>query len=75
MRPGAYPLSEQIMYDLLIPPIAAFVWKLMAGGWGSVVQGGKLSERTRGRQWFEFWVVLALGYALLFGFTIYAVLT
>lgn len=72
MRPGALPLSQQILLDICVPPIIAFLWKLMAGGWGSLVQGGKVSEGTSSRQWFEFWVILAMGYALLFGFTIYA---
>ncbi len=68
-------MPQLILLDLIVPPIGAILWRLMAGGWAVGVQAGKVSEETRRRQWFEFWVLLGLGYILLFGFTIYAWLT
>lgn len=75
MRPGSLPISQLILLDLIVPPIGAILWRLMAGGWAVGVQGGNVSEETRRRQWFEFFVLLGLAYLLMFGFTIYAWLT
>ena len=71
MRSGALPLSEQILLDLLVPPVGAAVWWLMARGWAGAVQGGKTSATTKTRQKWEFWVILAIAYLLMFGITIY----
>jgi hypothetical protein len=72
VRPGSLPISQLILLDLFIPPIGAVLWRFMAGGWAAGVQGGKASEETRKRQWLEFWVLLGLAYAVMFGFTVYA---
>jgi hypothetical protein len=71
MLPGALPISQIILLDLIVPPIGAVIWRLMAGGWAGVVQGDKVSEETRGRQWTEFWAILGTGYFIMFGATIY----
>jgi hypothetical protein len=75
MRHGAYPLSEQVFIDLIAPPILASIFWLRARGWARFVQSGTVSEETKGRQWLEFKVVLILGYFLMFGFTIYGLMT
>ncbi len=71
MRPGALPLSEQILLDLVVPPVGAVVWWLMSRGLAGVLQGGKTSQTTKTRQKWEFWIILALSYLLMFGITIY----
>jgi len=71
VRPGSLPISQIILLDLIVPPIGAILWRFMSGGWAIGVQGGKVSEDTRRRQWFEFWVLLCLAYLLMFGLTIY----
>jgi cytochrome b561 len=75
MRAGAYPIDQQLLYDLLFPPIGTCLWWLMARGWARAVQGGKPSETTKKRQKWEFWVVLVCLYLLMFGITIYGLLT
>lgn len=75
MRPGALPISQQILLDLIAPPVLAAVWRFKASGWARAVQGGKVSEETRDRQRMEFWVVLILSYLVMFGVTLYAWLT
>jgi hypothetical protein len=72
IRPGALPIHEQILLDLLIPLAGAVLWRLMARGWAGVVQGAEISEETKKRQKREFWLLLIAGYALMFGITIYA---
>jgi len=71
MRSGALPLYQQILLDVFIPPIGALVWRRMAGGWASGVQGGNVSNKTKRRQSVEFWVLLGLAYMVMFGITIY----
>ncbi len=71
VRSGALPLSQQILLDLLVPPIGTAVWWLMARGWASIVQGGNTSETTQKRQKWETWIILILAYVLMFGITIY----
>jgi hypothetical protein len=75
MRPGALPISQQFLLDLIAPPVLAIVWRFKAIGWARAVQGSKFSARTRDRQWMEFWAVLILGYLVMFGVTIYGWLT
>jgi hypothetical protein len=68
MRPGALPIQQQILVDLVAPPVGAILWRWMTGGW-SGGQGRYASEGMRRRRSTEFWVVLLLGYALMFGIT------
>jgi hypothetical protein len=71
MRAGALPISEQILLDVFVPPIGAAVWWLMSRGLAGALQGGKTSATTKTRQKWEFWIILALAYLLMFGITIY----
>jgi len=72
MRPGALPISKQILLDLFLPPVGTMVWWFMARGWAGVVQGGKTTETTKQRQKYEFWIILSAAYLLMFGITAYA---
>ena len=71
MRSGALPLYQQIVLDLLVPPIGSAIWAFVVRGWAGVVQGGTVTERTKQRQKIEFWVILVAAYLLMFGITIY----
>jgi hypothetical protein len=75
IRPGALPLSQQIILDLLFPPVGAAIWWVVSTGWATIVQGGKISERTKMLRKRLFWTLLAGAYALMFGMTLYAYLT
>lgn len=75
MRPGALPLYEQILFDVLVPPIGTTIWWLMSRGWVSTVQRGEVSETTKKRQKAEFWIILIVVYILMFGITIYGQFT
>lgn len=75
MRPGALPIDEQILLDLIVPPVGSALWLMMSRGWASTVQGGTISERTKKRQKAEFWIILSAVYLLMFGITIYGWLT
>jgi hypothetical protein len=68
------PFSEQIMLDLVVPPVGAAIWWLMARGWAGAVQGNTLSQRTKVRQKWEFWILLFVAYLLMFGITAYGCL-
>jgi hypothetical protein len=72
VRPGSLPISQLILWDLIVPPIIAVLWRITAGGWAMGVQRGDVSEKTRQRQWTEFWAILVLTFLVLFGFTIYS---
>jgi len=58
MRPGAAPLGEQLAILIVGPPVMAGLFWLMSRGWAFSVQGGKTSEKTKGRQKIEFWMIL-----------------
>jgi hypothetical protein len=75
MRPGSLPLGQIIALDILVPPIGTCLWWLMARGWAASVQGGNVSETTKKREKWGFWLVLSAAYLLMFGITIYAYLT
>jgi len=75
MRPGAHPIGEQILVDLLVPPIGACVWWVMARGWGITVQSRDVTDDTKKRQKLEFWLVLGIVSVLMFGITIYGYFT
>jgi hypothetical protein len=70
MRPGALPVEQQILVDLIAPPIGALLWRVIAGGWPGA-RIGDASEETRRRRASEFWVILILGYLLMFGISFY----
>ena len=70
MRSGALPIQQQILVDLIAPPVGALLWRFFAGGWA----GGRAedaSEETRRRRASEFWVVLIVGYFMMFGISLY----
>jgi hypothetical protein len=66
MRPGALPVPQLILLDLVAPPILTGIWWMMARGWAGAIRGGSASARTKERQAQEFWVLLAVCYALAF---------
>ena len=66
------PVGQQILLDVLVPPVGACLWWLKARNWAMTVQSGKVSSTTIKRQKLEFWIVLFLGYLMTFGMTIYA---
>ena len=71
MRTSPYPLSEQVLVDMIAPPVLASIFWLMAHGWARFVQSENVSEETKGREWLEFKVVLILGWIAMFGVSIY----
>lgn len=38
MRPSALPVYQQVLLDLLVPPIIAVLWGLMPNGWVRAIQ-------------------------------------
>jgi len=75
IRHVAAPLSEQILYDIILPPVGAAIWWLMSRGWAGSVQGGSVSDTTKQRQKTEFIVILIATYVLMFSITIYGCMT
>ena len=75
LRHSAAPLPEQILYDIIIPPIGAAFWWLMSSGLAGMVQGGTVNEKTKQRQKVEFKVLLVAAYVLMFAITILGYLT
>jgi hypothetical protein len=71
MRPGALPISQIVLIDIIAPPVTAGLWWLMARGWAIAVQQGNPSEETRGRQKMGFWAIMIMSYFLMIGATIY----
>jgi hypothetical protein len=70
-RPGSLPLSTQVLLDLIGPPIGAGLWWLLSRGWAVTVQRGEISERTRRRQVYGFWVVMGVSYVVMIAITAY----
>ena len=64
-------LTQQYLMDLIAPPILTGVWWLLTRGFGIVVQGGQMSERTKVWQRNALFIVLVLGYLVMFGGTTY----
>lgn len=44
----------------------------MSRGWAISVQGGTVSDKTKKRQKWEFWILLGITYTLMFGITFYS---
>jgi hypothetical protein len=65
------PVAQQILLDIIVPPVVAGLWWLMSRGWAGIVQAGTVSETTKTRQHKLFWVVLMVFYLLAFGTTAY----
>ncbi len=75
IRAGSLPLANQILIDLIGPPVGACCWWLLSRGWGATVQGGKVSEQTRVRQVHGFWWVMAVSYVVMITITAYGYLS
>ena len=75
VKPGALPLAQQIILDLVFPPVGATIWWLISTGWAMLMQGGRISERTKVWRRNLFWILLVGAYALMFGVTLYTHLT
>jgi hypothetical protein len=71
IRSGSLPLFEQVLIDLVGPPIGAGLFWLLSRGWAITVQGGSVSDRTRARQVRGFWVVMAVSYVVMIAITVY----
>jgi hypothetical protein len=65
------PLTQQLLLDLIAPPLLSGLWWLFSRGWATAVQAGEVSSQTTKRQKFGFLVVLAVLYLLMFGTTTY----
>ncbi len=74
IRHAAAPLSEQVMYDIIIPPIGAAIWWLMSRGWTTALSTND-SEAVRGWTKSGFWMLLLAAYVLMFSITIYGCMT
>jgi hypothetical protein len=72
MRHQAAPLWQLILSLIVGPPIMAFLWSLMSGGFAATVQGGTRSERTVKRQRAEFWILLIALYIIGIAMATYA---
>jgi hypothetical protein len=72
MSPNTRPLGEQVLFLLLVPPIIAICCWVASRGLATAIQGGSVSETTKGRQKREFWAVLAGMYVIAIGMFIYA---
>ena len=68
------PIAQQILLDIVIPPIGTCIWWLMARGWAGFVQTRNVSDKTKSRQRREFWIIMLATYLIMFGITIYGVL-
>jgi hypothetical protein len=62
MRHQAAPLWELVVSLIVGPPIMAFLWRLLSGGFAAAVQGGTRNEKTIKRQRMEFWILLIVLY-------------
>ncbi len=58
-------MRQSIAVAIFFPPCGAFAWWLLSRGWAKIVQGGDVSERTKKRQRYEFWILMIAAYALL----------
>ncbi len=59
--PG-HPLWQQVLVLVLMPPCVSCLCWLMMRGDATSIQGSDVSAETKGRQRFEFWVLIALLY-------------
>jgi hypothetical protein len=66
------PLQQQILFDILLPPIAAVAFRILARGWAGLAQGGRISDVTHRRQSREFWIILIVLYLFAATTFIYA---
>ena len=75
IRPGSLPLSTQVLLDSIGPPIGAALWWALSRSWAVTIQGGQVSERTRPRQVYGFWIVMGVSYVVMIAITVYGYLS
>lgn len=69
VRPGALPIGEQVLLDLLVPPAVTAIWWLLAGGWSALLG---TSDSSAVMSWKKpaTWMVLAICYVVAFSVTL-----
>jgi hypothetical protein len=72
---GTYQISKQILVDLIAPPVLAGIFWLMARGWVASIGTGDITTLTKQKLKIECRIVLALLYLVVFGKTLYSLLT
>jgi hypothetical protein len=75
IRSGSLPLFEQVLLDVVGPPIGAGLFWLFSRGRAVTVQGGSVSDRTRARQIRGFWLVMGVSYLFMIAITVYGYLS
>ncbi|HVB32762.1 MAG TPA: hypothetical protein VNJ52_00100 [Patescibacteria group bacterium] len=69
-----HPLWQEVLFALMVPPIMAMLFAVLARGWAGAVAGvlgRRVSETTRKEQAWEFWLVLWGTYAAELGMFVY----
>lgn len=69
---NGHSATQQVVFVVVVPPTMTLLWWLASRGWANTVQFGNVSARTKQRQKWEFWAVLALGYGIVAGVVLYA---
>jgi len=74
MRNGALPLSQQIVLDLICPPIITAVWLHLSRGWAGAMG---TTEKSTVRGWIKSgkWILLIVLYVVAFSITAYGYFT
>jgi hypothetical protein len=67
----ALPITQQILLDIVAPPVLTVFWWLSSRGWARSIQGEEISEATKSRQKKGFWIVLGMLYLIMFSATAY----
>ncbi|HXS74733.1 MAG TPA: hypothetical protein VN753_01045 [Terracidiphilus sp.] len=75
MVPGTYQISKQILVDLSAPPVIAGIFWLTACGWVASIGPDGITTLTKQKLKIEFRIVLVLLYLVVFGETVYSLLT
>lgn len=70
MRSGALPIGQQIILDLVGPPIMTALWLLFSRGWVGLMGTGE-SSTVRGWMKSGTWILLIVMYVVAFSITAY----
>ena len=65
-------LTQQLLLDLVVPPILTCLWWLLSRGTSTAFEGTQVSEGTKKIQNKGMFVILAITYVTMFGVTIYS---
>jgi len=65
------PLTQELLLDVLAPPIVAGIAWVLGSVWSSLVGGGTRSDSARKWGKVTFLVILVGGYLMMFGATAY----